>query len=109
MTLPLGASLLGAVSCIADPLTPTKLTDCSTAGSPGSSLTIPVGGVRVLGSAQSISCAVLPTTPNAEYVFVVSNASSTIDDEKQFTFLAAPDTTATTAASLAFSPALVAG
>src|SRR3954466_4095811 len=104
MTLLLGGSLLGLVSCIADPLTPTKLTDCSSTATPGARIDLPVGGVRVLGTAQDISCAVLPTTPNAEYVFVVSNASTTLDQEKRFSFLAQPDTTATAVANLAISP-----
>ena len=107
-TLLLGGSLLGAASCVAEPAPPGKLTDCSNAATPGSRYDIPVGGVRIFGSAQSVGCAVLPTTPNAEYVFVVSNANPTLDVEKNFTFLARPDTTATTAASIAVSPALVA-
>lgn len=109
-TLLLGGSLLGVVSCVADPTTPGKLTDCSTAATPGARIDLPVGGVRVLGTPQSVGCAILPTTPSAEYVLVVSNASTSLDDVKHFTLLARPDTTSgAPVASLAISPALVAG
>ena len=110
IALLLGASLVGVVSCVADPEAPGKLTDCSLRATPGARVDMPVGSVRVFGTAQSIGCEILPTTPNAEYLFVVSNASSKPDDEKRFTFVAGPDTTQAlaTSASLAISPALVA-
>jgi len=103
----LAGALLTAAAC-SDSSGPPVAKECSTKATPSAATTLAVGGVRVLAGADAIGCVILPTTSGAEYLFVVSNANGTLDDEKRFNFSARPDSTfATTAASVALSPALV--
>ena len=103
----LAGALLTAAAC-SDPSGPPAAKECSTKATPTAATSLAVGGVRVLAGADAIGCVILPTTSGAEYLFVVSNANATLDQEKSFNFSARPDpASGTTAASIALSPALV--
>lgn len=104
----IGGALLGAVACGSDGTGPSTLGPCSSTATPGSALNLPVGGVRVFSTPQSIGCVILPSAPDAEYLFVVSNANSELDVERQFALSARPDTSvAALATTVETSPALV--
>ena len=88
----LSALLLGGASCVvvaacnSDPSGTKPLTACATSTATNQ-LQMPVGAVRVFASPKAADCLTIPAGASAsDYVFVVSNANSTLDDEQKFTF-----------------------
>ncbi|MFL5575204.1 MAG: hypothetical protein ACJ79S_04475 [Gemmatimonadaceae bacterium] len=104
-----GGTLLGAAAC-SDSASPAPLSACA-AGASGQQLQLPVGGVRIFDSPRAAGCVTVPAGgDSSDYLFVVSNASLTLDKVAEYTFRAEPGATTpvATTGTLVTAPRLVA-